>query len=536
MTQDLMPPPAEPPSTGGDGNQPPYSVSEISGAIKRTIEGGFEHVRVRGEIGRVSRPRSGHVYLSLKDENAVLDAVIWRGVAGRLALAPEEGLEVIATGRVTTFAGQSKYQLVVEQLEMAGEGALLKMLEERRKRLAAEGLFDEGRKRRLPFLPSLIGVVTSPSGAVIRDILHRLADRFPRHVLLWPVAVQGERAAAEISAAIAGFNALPIEGPVRRPDVLIVARGGGSLEDLMAFNEESVVRAAAASGIPLISAVGHETDTTLIDFAADRRAPTPSAAAEMAVPVRAELLADIADRERRRIGAMVRLLGHRQTGLASLGRALGDPRRLLEPRAQRLDQWIERLDRAPAALLERRRARLDQASARLVHPRQQLAQRAQLLAQWGDRLAGARLAGLRRARDRFGPLAGRLTAEPVRRRARQGRRDLAVWAERLGRAGDGAFQSARDRLVATAKLLESFSYRRVLDRGFAVVRDASGAPVGRAAALADGMAVTLELADGSRQAVIGEGGQGPGPAPRPASRPAPGRDRSGGDDQQGSLL
>jgi len=531
MTQDLSPPPADPPSPAGDGNQPPYSVSEISGAIKRTVEGHFEHVRVRGEIGRVSRPRSGHVYLSLKDENAVLDAVIWRGVAGRLALAPEEGLEVIATGRVTTFAGQSKYQLVVEQLEMAGEGALLKMLEERRKRLAAEGLFDEARKRRLPFLPSLIGVVTSPSGAVIRDILHRLADRFPRHVLLWPVSVQGEKAAAEVTAAIEGFNALPVEGPVRRPDVLIIARGGGSLEDLMAFNEESVVRAAAASGIPLIAAVGHETDTTLIDFAADRRAPTPTAAAEIAVPVRAELLADIADRERRRIGAMVRALSHHQTTLSSLGRALGDPRRLLEPRAQRLDQWTERLDRAPRTLLERRQARLDQAGARLVHPRQQLAQRAQLLAQWGDRLSGARLAGLRRARDRFGQLAQRLSAEPVRRRARQGERDLAAWSERLVRAGDGAFRTARDRLAAAAKLLESFSYRRVLDRGFAVVRDASGAPVGRAAALADGMAVTLELADGSRQAVIGDGGA----APRPPARQTPRKDRSD-DDQQGSLL
>ena len=272
-------PPVPPSDKDLGGNLPEFTVAELSQAVKRTIEGGFARVRVRGEVSGFKRAASGHLYMALKDEEAVLDAVCWRGVAARLALVPEDGLEVIATGRLTTYPGRSKYQIVIEQLELAGEGALLKLLEERRKKLAGEGLFDEARKQPLPFLPEVIGVVTSPTGAVIRDILHRLADRFPRPVLIWPVLVQGDGAAEQIAAAIAGFNALEDGGPVPRPDLLIVARGGGSLEDLWAFNEEVVVRAAAASAIPLISAVGHETDTTLIDFAADHRAPTPTAAA-----------------------------------------------------------------------------------------------------------------------------------------------------------------------------------------------------------------------------------------------------------------
>jgi len=271
------------------GNLPEYSVSELSQALKRTVEDTYPYVRVRGEISGFKRAASGHLYLALKDESAVLDGVCWRGVAGRLGIRPEDGMEVVCTGKLTTYPGRSKYQIVIEAMELAGEGALLKLLEDRRKKLAAEGLFDEARKKPLPFLPDVIGVVTSPTGAVIRDILHRLNDRFPRHVLLWPVLVQGEGAAAQIAAAIEGFNRIAPGGRVPRPDVLIVARGGGSLEDLWAFNEEIVVRAAAGSVIPLISAVGHETDTTLIDYASDRRAPTPTAASEMALPVRADL-------------------------------------------------------------------------------------------------------------------------------------------------------------------------------------------------------------------------------------------------------
>src|SRR5690606_2893871 len=296
----------------GPGNVPEFTVSEISLAVKRTLEGTFERVRVRGEISGFKRAASGHCYMTLKDADAVLDAVCWRGNAGRLGISPEDGMEVIATGRLTSYPGRSKYQIVIESLELAGEGALLKLLEDRRKKLAAEGLFDAARKRALPFLPAVIGVVTSPTGAVIRDILHRLADRFPRRVLVWPVLVQGEGAAAQVAAAIRGFNALPAGGRVPRPDLLIVARGGGSLEDLWAFNEEIVVRAAAESAIPLISAVGHETDTTLIDYAADRRAPTPTAAAEIAVPVRRELLVQAGELERRLLGAADRMVGERR--------------------------------------------------------------------------------------------------------------------------------------------------------------------------------------------------------------------------------
>src|SRR3954462_9575053 len=280
-------------------NVPEFSVSELSFALKRQLAGAFPRVRVRGEISQSSYPRSGHCYFRIKDENAVIDAVCWKTTLPRLGIKVEEGMEVIATGKITTYAGSSRYQIIIDRLELAGEGALLKLLDDRRKKLAAEGLFDLDRKRPLPFLPEVIGVVPSPSGAVIRDILHRLSDRFPRHVLVWPVAVQGERAAGEVAAAIAGFNRLPEDGPVPRPHILIVARGGGSLEDLWAFNEEVVVRAAAASAIPLISAVGHETDWTLIDYAPDRRAPTPTAAAEIAVPVRLDLLANVRERDGR---------------------------------------------------------------------------------------------------------------------------------------------------------------------------------------------------------------------------------------------
>ena len=268
------------------GNVPVFSVTEVSGLVKSTVENAFDRVRIRGEISGFKRAASGHLYFALKDENALIDGVSWRTTAARMSLNPEDGMEVIATGRITTYPGRSKYQIVVDSMELAGEGALLKLLDDRKRKLTAEGLFDDARKRDLPMLPTVIGVVTSPTGSVIRDILHRLADRFPRHVLVWPVLVQGDGAAAQVAAAIRGFNALEEGGPVPRPDLLIVARGGGSLEDLWAFNEEAVVRAAAESTIPLISAVGHETDWTLIDLAADMRAPTPTAAAEMAVPVR----------------------------------------------------------------------------------------------------------------------------------------------------------------------------------------------------------------------------------------------------------
>ena len=315
-----------------------WTVSELSAAVKRSIEDAYGFVRVRGEIsGFRGAHSSGHCYFSLKDESAKIEAVIWKGAFARMRIKPEEGLEVIVSGRLTTYPGQSKYQIVVETLEPAGLGALMALLEERKKKLAAEGLFDAARKQLLPFLPDVIGVVTSPTGAVIRDILHRLADRFPRHVLVWPVRVQGDGSAEQVAAAIRGFNALPAGGRIARPDLIIVARGGGSLEDLWSFNEEIVVRAAAESMIPLIAAVGHETDVTLIDFAADKRAPTPSAAAEMAVPVRADLISAIDSLARREIAGWQRGQEARRTELRAAMRALPDAQELLALPSQRLD-------------------------------------------------------------------------------------------------------------------------------------------------------------------------------------------------------
>lgn len=460
-------------------NLPAYSVSEISAALKRVVEGNFEHVRVRGEISQPSFPRSGHCYFRLKDENAVLDAVCWRGTVGRLALRPEEGLEVIATGRLTTYAGRSSYQIVVETLEPAGEGALLKLLAERRRRLEAEGLFAAERKKALPFLPRVIGVVTSPTGAVIRDILHRLADRFPRHVLVWPVAVQGETAAGQIAEAIAGFNSLDGTGPPR-PDLLIVARGGGSLEDLWPFNEEIVVRAVAASQIPVISAVGHETDTTLIDFVADRRAPTPTAAAEIAVPVRADLLTAVMDCGRRVMAAAHRALADRSAFLEGLARGLPDPWRLLEEKTQRLDERSERLALAAAAAIERRGALVAELGGRLPHPRQQLRYALESLQGTAARLAPA---GLRALRERSVSFE-RLDAE-----------------RRLARAMTQRRQEAATALDSLGRLLESFSYHKTLDRGFAVVRaEDSDELLIRAAQVKSGQGLQIEFADGRAKA------------------------------------
>lgn len=491
----------------GPTNLQEFTVSELSSAVKRTIEGSFERVRVRGEISRPSFPASGHCYFRLKDENAVIDSVCWRGTLSRLAVKPEDGLEVIATGRMTTFAGKSSYQIVVEQIEVAGEGALLKLLEERKRKLAAEGLFAEERKRPLPRLPAVIGVITSPSGAVIRDILHRLRDRFPRHVLVWPVPVQGEKAAPEIAAAIEGFNALPAEGGVvPRPDLLIVARGGGSLEDLWAFNEEIVVRAAAASEIPLISAVGHETDTTLIDFASDRRAPTPTAAAEIAVPVRGELLEQVSNFGVRLLQAGRRSLTQRQELLEGLGRGLIHPGRLLEEKTQRLDDLAGRQQLAARNLLRRRLGEVSELGARLVHPRQRLSETRR---QVGD--LGARLGNLR----------PRVTRESARalERLEPGRRLERAMAQRV--------RESQQELAALSRLLDGYSYERTLERGFAVVWSGEKI-VTRASQVASGEALDIEFAGEERVAAIAAGG-----AAKPKAKPKP---KKGGGPEQGSLL
>jgi len=326
----------------GDNAQA-MSVSELSSALKRTVEDRFGHVRVRGEISGFKRAASGHIYFSLKDENARLDAVMWKGGAGRLPFAPEDGLEVVATGKLTTYAGRSNYQIVVESLEVAGEGAMMLLFEKLKARLAAEGLFAPERKKALPALPRTIGVVTSPTGAVIRDILHRLADRFPSHVIVWPVLVQGEGAAAQIARAVTGFSQMPVDGAVTRPDLVIVARGGGSIEDLWAFNDEAVVRAVAGCSIPIISAVGHETDTTLCDFAADLRAPTPTAAAEIAVPVRSDLLQRVGQFSLRMSNCVRKRVDLAAERLEAQRRLMPKLSDLAAPHQQRTDEVAERL-------------------------------------------------------------------------------------------------------------------------------------------------------------------------------------------------
>ena len=494
---------AAPPQAAPASNLPEFTVSEIAGAIKRTLEGRFERVRVRGEISSFKRHGSGHLYLCLKDADAVIDAVVWRTTASRLQVKPEDGLEVVATGRITTYPGRSKYQLVIDQMEVAGAGALLKLLEERRQRLAAEGLFDAARKRPLPFLPEVIGVVTSPTGAVIRDILHRLADRFPRRVLLWPVAVQGEGAAEQVARAIRGFNALKPGGSLPRPDLLIVARGGGSLEDLWAFNEEIVVRAAAESTIPLISAVGHETDTTLIDFAADRRAPTPTAAAEMAVPVRAELLAQLVERERRLVQGMNRMLREGRVRLDGLARGLPEPARLIAEKEQRLDQWVERILNSRAELIRRRHERLNAAWAKVKTPRERVIEAAGAIQLCAGRLQGALKDTLRRLEHRHGRSADRLRPELAQR-----------IIERAGAA-----------LHRLAGLLDSYSYERVLERGFVLVCDAKDGPVTSAAAVTSGMKLRLRFRDGERHAIATD-----------SEARLRGKAKTGGEPPQGSLL
>jgi len=436
-----------------------FTVSEISRAVKRTVEDAFGYVRVRGEVSGYRGPHSsGHAYFSLKDDKARLEAVVWRGVFGKLKFKPEEGLEIIATGKLTTFPGSSKYQIVIESLEPAGAGALMALLEERRKKLAAEGLFDEAAKRPIPYLPRVIGVITSPTGAVIRDILHRLADRFPVHVQIWPVRVQGETSAGEVAAAIDGFNAIGPGGAIERPDLLIVARGGGSLEDLWSFNEEIVVRAASQSAIPLISAVGHETDWTLIDHVADRRAPTPTGAAEMAVPVRSELLDAVESIAGRLIGSTLRLIEGQKRELRGAARALPRAEDLFAIPRRTFDELSSRLGRALVANSQ-------------IH------------------------------RTQFARVAARLSPGNLARLIERSGERLAEISARGARAVDRRIELRTERLLALKQLLRTLDYTSVLARGFAVVRDASGTPLSSAGAVASGAALEIEFQDGRVGAV-----------------------------------
>ncbi|OAZ62957.1 Exodeoxyribonuclease VII [Acetobacter pasteurianus] len=465
-------------------NVPEFTVSEISGAIRRTLEGTFSRVRVRGEITELKRYPSGHVYFSLKDERGKISGVVWRGSVSRLGLAPENGVEIIATGKISAYGERSSYQLVVERMEYAGEGALLARIERLRIRLAEEGLFDTARKKAIPLLPRVIGVVTSPQGAVLHDICTTLQRRFPRPVIVWPVPVQGEGAAARIAAAIDGFSQLDGQGAVPRPDVLIVARGGGSLEDLMAFNDEAVVRAAAACTIPLISAVGHETDTTLIDFASDRRAPTPTAAAEMAVPVRTELLADIEHRNARALGALSRQMQTARLRLDRASSAMPDLPSLLQTARMQLDDRGRRLDVALPALVQRRKADLVAIERHMPAVETLLAGRRTRLAVLANMLQASMAHTFQKQDARLGRL--RISPAPLQALVRERRTALA------GIAGQ----------------LEAVSPRAVLARGYALVT-AEGRPVTSVEQLRDGERVELTFGDGARPAVIGDGTRQP---------------------------
>ena len=477
---DLAPESAETPPAE-DGNARPYSVSELAFALKRTLEDAYGFVRLRAELSKVTFHSNGHVYLTLKDERAAIDGVVWKGSVRNLSIRPEQGLEVVVTGKITTYPAGSRYQIVIETMEAAGIGALLAQLERLKGKLQAEGLFDAARKRPLPAMPLVVGVITSPTGAVIRDILHRIRDRWPCRVIVWPVVVQGDAAAAQVRAALEGFNALPEGGDLPRPDILIVARGGGSVEDLWPFNDEALARAVVASGIPVISAVGHETDTTLIDFVSDRRAPTPTAAAEIATPVLAELRAAIADYDARLHRAGGRLVEDRRGRLAGLERSLARVPDLLELASQRFNHVQSRL----AAALERNVAahhtELVRAASRLNPGLLQRPQQVQT--------------------ERLGRLVVRLQPAVART---------------LDRAGE--------RLVSLAKLYQSVDPSAPLRRGFARVHRADGSLVREGAGLAPGEGVRIVFADTARDAVIdGSAATAPTPDIRPTPAPRPSR-------------
>ena len=453
-------------------NEPEFSVSEISNAIKRLVEDEFSYVRIRGEIGRVSLPRSGHVYLDLKDEKSVIAGVIWKGVADKLITRPEEGMEVVARGRVTTFGGQSKYQIIIDDLRPAGVGALMAMLEKRKKQFQAEGIFEPEHKIQLPYLPEIIGVVTSPSGAVIKDILHRLNDRFPRKVVLWPVAVQGENCAKEVSRAIDGLNSLAKQNPLIAPDLIIVARGGGSIEDLWGFNEELVVRSAFKSIIPLISAIGHETDTTLLDYVADVRAPTPSAAAEMAVPVRHELLALLDNNEARLTRALSQILSNRSQRLLDFSRSLPRVFGLLEGPTQRLDSISTRLPTSLSSSVRLKKSRLVEISTgikpaslfmRLENSRSKFDLQSRQLTNLFAHFIVLK-------KQTLSSFFLRIESLSLKRDIQQEQKNLKDLSFRLKKAYDIIAKDLGTKLQSIDRLRETLGYRQTLDRGYAIIR------------------------------------------------------------------
>lgn len=510
---------SKPEGSGGTSNVTEFSVSQISGQLKRLVEDTFGRVRIRGEIAGYRGPHSsGHMYFALKDDKARIEAVIWRGVAGRLKHRPEEGMEVVATGKLTTYPGSSKYQIVIDQIEPAGAGALMALLEERKKKLEAEGLFAEARKRPLPYLPLVVGVITSPTGAVIRDILHRISDRFPLHVLVWPVRVQGETTGTEVANAINGFNVLEPASALPRPDVIIVARGGGSVEDLWGFNDEVVVRAVAKSAIPLVSAVGHETDWTLIDLAADIRAPTPTGAAEFVVPVKGELEAHLATLAARLGSALSRFMENRRTALRAAARGLPSPDSLFALQNQHIDAIALRLDRGLVSAVQAKSAQLGRTAGRLGpsllsvpirHNHQKLAFAA-------SRLAGAQTSRIEAKRSQL----QRLRLNPVLLNVpmREAKRKFDQSSHALANQRRAGMERFSGRLQQAARLLSSYSHEKTLERGFALVRDGKGAVITRSAQTAPKTGYSVAFADGAIDVVRLDGTSKAKVARRPAAK------------------
>lgn len=497
-------------------NVPELTVTELSGSIKRTVEGAFTHVRVRGEISGFRGPHSsGHAYFSIKDERARMDAVVWKGVYNRLKFKPEEGMEMIATGKVTTYPGSSKYQIVIEQLEPAGAGALMALLEERKQKLAAEGLFEEERKQLLPYMPKVIGVVTSPTGAVIRDILHRISDRFPVQVVIWPVRVQGDTSGDEVAQAITGFNALDDSSKIAKPELIIVARGGGSLEDLWGFNDEAVVRAAAQSDIPLISAVGHETDWTLLDLVADQRAPTPTGAAEMAVPVKADLDAMIANLNARLSSASSRIIEQRRQNFQALSRGIPSLDNLLALPRRRIDEASNLLGKALELNTMNKRRSLEAPSARLTPISLQaslqdrtarLMQNARALVVNFERIKEQKATQLARINRALSPVP-----QQIAKRIGQFHNQVEQSLLRIDGAINRQILQGRQQLVAQDRVLQSLAYKNVLNRGYAIVRDLNNKPVTAVKAITAQQHLSIEFSDGLVN--VAETGEASAPAP-----------------------
>ncbi|MCF2904510.1 exodeoxyribonuclease VII large subunit [Octadecabacter sp. CECT 8868] len=500
------------------GNTPEFTVSELSGAVKRTIEGEFGHVRVKGEVGRVVLARSGHMYFDLKDDRNVLSCMTWKGQMSGLDVRPEEGMEVVVSGRMTASGFKSQYSLNVLQVQVAGVGALMAMLDKRKKALEAEGLFASDRKTEIPYLPEIIGVITSPQGAVIRDILHRLRDRFPRKVLVWPVAVQGKECAPQVARAIAGFNTMSKGGALPRPDLIIVARGGGSIEDLWGFNEEIVARAAAASEIPLISAVGHETDTTLIDYVSDRRAPTPSAAAEMAVPVRLELMAGVDQLGARASRSVGEGVTRRKQRVADLARVMPKPQQLVEDARQRFDYWSEKLDSVLIGRIKDGRLRLGEASG-LLRPsvlNTQMQRHRERLAGWDARMAPALGRTSSQAKRDLDQQTRRLRPDVLLSVSSRSTKDLSAVVQRLTTAASTQTERNRSRLRALDRMHETLGYRETLKRGYAVVRG-DGEVVTTTKTAAKAKSLEIEFADGT-MVTGGSQGQAMPPKAKPAKK------------------